>query len=496
MKFLEFLKGVLRNMFSSSTIETALHIQPAVSSKMKTALELWESMYVDESPWTANDNVTSLGLPAMIASEKARTATIEMEIKVTGENSKADFIKDCLAKLQKHLRENLECGIALGGFVIKPYIVKGIDDKYTIEFSYVKATDFYPLSFSTTGNVTEAAFIDRIISGDVVFSKVEYHKLEGNTLTVINKAFRATNRLNQTTAFSSGELGTEIYLTEVPEWSNITPQVTINNIDTLLFAYFKMPDKNTVDLNSPLGVSGYARAVNLIKDADEQYSNLLWEFEGSELAVDIDPLALKPRKDSAGKDVPRLNERLFRGVDPGQESFYNVFSPAIRDVSLINGLNQMLMIVEDLCGLARGTLSNANTEARTATELRIIRQRSYATVHDNQVALENCLKNVVRAMDKYATVYNLAPEGEYEVSFEWDDSIITDTEQQMKERLSLLGSDVTSKSELRQWYFGETEAQAQAAIQAIAEEQASQMPDLQSLLPSVGPDTASNPAAG
>ena len=475
MKFLEFLKGVLRNMFSSSTIETALHIQPAVSSKMKTALELWESMYVDESPWTANDNVTSLGLPAMIASEKARTATIEMEIKVTGENSKADFIKDCLAKLQKHLRENLECGIALGGFVIKPYIVKGIDDKYTIEFSYVKATDFYPLSFSTTGNVTEAAFIDRIISGDVVFSKVEYHKLEGNTLTVINKAFRATNRLNQTTAFSSGELGTEIYLTEVPEWSNITPQVTINNIDTLLFAYFKMPDKNTVDLNSPLGVSGYARAVNLIKDADEQYSNLLWEFEGGQLAIDVDRTALNPIYDNNGKQkevLPKLQERLFRhSLDLGDDNTYEVFSPQLRDSNILNGLNAILTRIEDVCALSRGTLSETTvTEARTATELRILKQRTYSANSEIQTALQSTLETIIKIVDKYCDLYDIQVSGDYEVAFKWDDSIIVDKDAERQIDLLDINAGLMSKVEYRMKWFGETEKQAEEMVQKINDE--------------------------
>lgn len=187
-------------------------------------------------------------------------------------------------------------------------------------------------------------------------------------------------------------------------------------------------------------------------------------------------------------EMPKLNERLFRGVDMGKDDNYNVFSPAIRDASLLNGLNQILTRVEDLCGLARGTLADTAAEARTATELRILKQRSYATIADNQKALENCLRNVIRAMDKYATTYNLAPAGDYDVSFEWDDSIITDTEQQMSERLMLLQAKVCGKVELRKWYFGETQAQAQAAIDAIQEEELAAMQGLEALLPKVTPD--------
>ena len=154
-----------------------------------------------------------------------------------------------------------------------------------------------------------------------------------------------------------------------------------------------------------------------------------------------------------------------------------MFSPAIRDSSLFSGLNQLLIRIEDNCGLARGTLSDANVEARTATELRIVRQRTYATIADNQAMLEVCLRDVIRAMDKYASIYRLAPEGEYDVSFEWDDSIITDSSQQLGERLELLSQGLMGKVEFRQWYFGETEAQAKAAIAKAQEETLSQAMD-------------------
>ena len=163
-------------------------------------------------------------------------------------------------------------------------------------------------------------------------------------------------------------------------------------------------------------------------------------------------------------------EAELNAEDTGAEETYRVFAPELRDGSLVNGLNQLLMRIEDLCGLSRGTLSEVSTEARTATELRILRQRSYATVADNQRALEKCLRDVIRAMDVYATAYRLAPEGAFTVSFEWDDSILTDVGQQLQERLMLVNSGVIGRAELRQWYLGETEAQAKAAIRAVEAE--------------------------
>jgi A118 family predicted phage portal protein len=235
-----------------------------------------------------------------------------------------------------------------------------------------------------------------------------------------------------------------------------------------------MPEANTVDPYSPLGVSGYSRVIQLIKDADMQYSRLLWEFEGGEMAIDVDRDALKFVTDPNGEGhsvLPEKQNRLFRKVDLNNEETYNVFAPALRDTSIIHGLNTIFMRIEDATGLSRGTLSDVTQqEAKTATELKILKQRSYATNSDIQMALQEALEDTVYVMDVYCTLYEVTPDGEYEVSFEWDDSIIVDSESELSKRITLMQNGLASKLETRMWYFGETENQARAALQQIDEE--------------------------
>ena len=166
-------------------------------------------------------------------------------------------------------------------------------------------------------------------------------------------------------------------------------------------------------------------------------------------------------RDKDGNDITvhsKLQNRLYRKVDMNEESTYQIFSPPIRDTSLFNGLNNILMRIEDVCELARGTIADVNAEARTATEITVLKQK----------ALENTLKDVVYIMDVYTTLYELAPEGDYDVSFEWDDSIQVDKESEMNKRLALVNAGISNKVEFRMWYFGETEEQA---IQALAKGQ-------------------------
>jgi len=473
MRVFDWLKGVFNRMFSSDNIQNVLKVQPAISSKMRESIELWELMYQDKAPWLS-DNVKSLGLAGMIASEKARTATIEMEIKVTGESPKAEFMRNTFNTVRDTIRDNLEVGIALGSFVIKPYVHKGIDGKYVMDISYVKATDFYPIAFSANKKVTEAAFVDRAYRGNAVYNKVEYHKLTGTTLTVINKLFKQDSGVPGADGFI-GTIGNEVPLSEIGEWANLEPIVTIENIDTLLFAYFKMPDANTIDLNSPLGVSGFSRAVGLIKDADEQYSNLLWEFEGGQLAIDVDRTALNPTYDKFGKPVevlPKLQDRLYRrSLDLGDDNTYNVFSPNLRDVSILNGLNAILTRIEDVCAISRGTLSEqATTEARTATELRILKQRTYAANEDIQKALQSTFEDLDKVLSKYCELYDIVPDGDYAIAYKWDDSIMVDKDTERQVDLMDIDKGLMSKVEYRMKWFGETEEQAIEAVKKINDE--------------------------
>ena len=577
-------------MIGSKTIERELKIAPVISSQMEIAISNWSQMYKNKAPWlhepTSADptRVVSLGLPALISSEKARTALLEFNSEITapteeievenpdyeepqpdefgniipstqkptiieekpkGDTGRAEFLEEQYKKLKKQLRKQIEYGIAKGGLVIKPYPVYQEPFKtgetnnpeqqkvstadtaennsmelnpkeqtqqapnkeqsqtgekqgqavtpdgkqqeapkatYTIEFDFIQADCFYPLAFNAAGEITEAAFLDVRVEKNYIFRRLEYHKWEKSTLMIINKAYKSDNIEQNRT--NTVDLGKEIKLTEVPEWSSLQEKTVIGPVSKPLFAYFKMPEANTIDTTSPLGVSGFARAVDLIKDADMQYSRMLWEFEAGEMAIDIDRDALNFVTQGQGRDgkpfgkseLGRTQQRLFRKVDLGNEGdTYSVFAPALRDQSMLAGLNTILMRIEDVTGLSRGTLSDAAAEARTATELKILKQRSYQTNADIQEAIEDALRDVIYAMNVYCDLYEITPDGEYDVNFEWDDSIIVDVDMELGKRITLLQNGLTSKLELRMWYFGETERQAREALQQVGDESHEQM---------------------
>lgn len=463
----QLIRQVIHRMFPAKSIEQVERVETPLTSEMANALEVWGEMYTNKAPWLSEPNVKSLNLPALIASEIARQVTMEAKWNITGgkdekngedlQNPRSEFLKAEFKRLMDDLRNKLEQGCAAGGMTIKPYPKDG-----HLFFDWTMDWSLYPISFTNDHRLKDVIFRDSFQDGKITYSRLERHTMIDEGIKITQRAFKSLNR---------EDIGTEIPLTDVEMWADLQPEVIVKDTEGQLFGWFRVATANNVDVEGPMGISVFHRATDAIKEADYQWSRLWWEFEGSELAIDVDPTVLRPKKDANGAMVvPKLNERLFRGVDLGEDASYHVFNPSIREASLINGLNYALMRVEDLTGLARGTFSNVSNEARTATELKIMRNRTYATISDNQKALEQCLRDVIRAMDKFATLYELAPEGDYEVSFEWDDSIVSDTQQQLGERLQLLAVGVVSKAEIREWYFGETKAQAETAINTIQQE--------------------------
>lgn len=426
-----------------------------MTDAMERAVALWTEMYENKAPWL-DDKTQSLNLGAAIASEVARMITLEFESEITG-GPRAEYLNEQYAELKDRLRTYAEYGCAKGGIAFKPYVSGG-----RIAVDAVQADRFFPTAYDSSGHITGAIFIERMRKGSVFYTRIERHAQEKDGVKITNSAYMSRD---------ANILGAKTELSSVEQWAEIAPEAVIRNVDKPLFSYFKIAQANTIDTGSPLGVSVYARAVELIREADKQYSRLLWENEGGELAVDADASLFTSINGQLS--LPRGKERLFRHynnfADAEGGTPIQVFSPALRDVSLINSLDQLLMRIEDTVGLARGTFSNANAEAKTATELKIMRQRTYALISDNQKALETAIRDYVCAANVLTDLYHLAPAGDYEITFSWDDSVLTDKDAEREKKLQEVSAGILRPEVYLAETRGITEEEARKLLPGMTE---------------------------
>lgn len=467
-KFLNWIKGVIK-MFSKETIKSALDVNVAISSNMANAITLWEKIYENEAPWLKDEEVESLELGAAIANEFARLTTLEMKTEITG-SPRAEFLNEQYKRMLERLNENLEIGNAVGGLVFKPYVK---NNKLYVDL--VRGSCFYPTEFNSSGEVIAGIFTSQLNKGDNVYTRLEYHKfyeqaLENDINYIIKNVVYKSN--------DSSILGTKIEINKVPEWQNMQEETAIKYVEKPLFSYYKPPIANNTDTESPLGVSVYARAVNLIKKADIQFGRVDWEYEASEKAVYVDELATKPVQNKDKKKsfvVNKLKGRLYKTLNTGSDKtdFFKDYSPEIRDEAFWRGLNKTLQRIEFNVGLAYGTLSEPSMLEKTAEEIKTSKQRSYATVSKMQENLQKALVNLIYAMDVLATLYNLAPQGNYETSFNWDDSLIVNTEREQTLQMQEVGQGLRSKLKYIMFRYGLTEEQAKQELELIKQEKMS-----------------------
>lgn len=454
--FKEFSRRVKR-LFTSKYMRSVAEVaqnESLISQNMMNEIDNWLELFAGNAPWL-KDNPATLGIPAVVASEIARAVTLEMDVSITG-SAMADYIDKQFESVRKHIRPSTEYACAGGGIVFKPYI-KG--DEITVEI--IQANAFFPFAFSNAQKITGAYFIYRQWQGKKVYSRLEKHELKGKNYTITNRAFVSA---------VDDSLGIECSLSEVPDWAEIQPVVKLTEVESPLFAYFKIPIGNTVDIRSPLGVSVYSRAVGLICEADKQFQRLLWEYDGGELAIDVSVDAFKL---SNGKpELPKGKERLYRtnnldAATTNGDSLLKAWTPSLRDANYMAGLNKILTKIEDACCLSRGTISEPQETARTATEIKIMKQRSYSLITDIQKSLESALDDLAYAMYCLAVLYELAPDGEYSTTYTWDDSVIVDAEAERIRDQQEVSQGLMLPYEYRMKWYGEDEATARKILSEV-----------------------------
>ena len=423
---------------------------------MTTKISEWLNLYLGSSDpkqsATTGERMSTMGLYASICAEMARLVTQELVFQVIDpekeqqEGTRAEFLSRTMEQFLERLSVYTEYACAGGGVVFKPYMES--EDRIAIDCSL--ANDFFPLAFNSAGEIIACKFVEHKKSLNKFYHRIETHKLEEQGLVVTNEAW-VSNRPDAK--------GKKCSLSEVEEWRNLEEETVIKGVDSMLFAYFRIPIGNCIDINSPLGVSVFARAIELIEDAEKQWDRYNWELEATEAAIDVTKDFFVTSKNGT-PIVPKGRERLFRHSNLDSDDKHEAikyYNPNIREAELKAGLNTILQRIEFNVGFAYGTLSDPLVVDKTAEEIKTSKQRSYSTVSHIQMALDKALKSLVKALNAYADLYELAPDGEYTVNATWDDSIIIDAEKERARDKDDVRAGIMQKWEYRVKWYGESE---------------------------------------
>ena len=416
-------------MFTESDIRKIVGGDFELTRELVDGIELWNDMLNGRAPW--NHRAPSIGIESGICREFADISINEMEAKVDNEELNALF-----QKAIKDLNENLQDGLALGSMIIKPMMGGKVE--------YVTAKDFIPVRFDND-KITDCVLIERKKRGDSkYFFRTERHQLTEQGLRIENRAYYST---------ASSQLGRQIPLADVEEWARYPEEITYPGMDKMDFGFYKNPVKNRID-GTACGVSIYSGiAVDRIRKADIQAARYDWEYESGERAVHVDERALRHDKRTGDISMPKLDRRLYRGLnlDAGSGELFKEYSPEMRDEAFNRGLESYLRRIEFTVGLAYGDLSDAQYVDKTATEIKVAKQRKYNRVTAIQENLKTCLEELVDAIAFYNAMYTTG----YTFTCNFNDSILTDEEAEREQDRQDVAMGSMRLEEYRAKWYGE-----------------------------------------
>lgn len=410
-------------------------------------IQKYKDLYENNAPWIS-DKVRSLNLCKSIMQEVTKSSLAEYDLKCDNEDIQA--ICDSISKHKVNFLTKL--GI-YGNVLIRPYIS---GNKYGFT---VFGADSFNVDFDAYGNIREAIIYNKNRKKDKQTNEAYYYTLvERHTFyeKYINDNNAHVIKYRLFKSPSEDNLGSEIPLDSVPDYENLTEEIIIEGVNRNLCVFSALGNTEYF-----IGKSYFENAYNLIEDADRQYSSVLWEYEGGELAINADISLFRQDRGVNNKDLYKLpsgKERLYRVVSLANITGDNTlpistFAPTLRDTSYWQGLNNIKRNIELTEGLSYGIISEPTSVAMTATEIVSSKQRFYTTIRNFQKIVVEAFSE---AVDNLVIMQNALdsdlPE-DYNLHFHFDDSILTTAKEKVDELAVLLNNDIITKEEAKEKYL-------------------------------------------
>lgn len=390
------------------------------------------------------ENIDDINFNSIFSNKLANYVITDSTLNITGENARVDLLDKTGQSMWKKAKKITSMAFGYGGLIIVPY-VKGGKIYYNLVPQNRLTID------ETDGELITGATVlaeRKVINGTVsqtTYLRWTNYKIENGNM-VITQQF-------------SDEKGNKIPTPDF--WKDIQEVRTISNVDRVLFGYIKSPINNRKS-NDKYGVPITYGCEATILEIKETMKQLIREYELKETFVGADITMFD------GKNALPKNG-LWKKIDSGRDDFFEVYDPQFRDYT--TRLQELYKRLEHEVGTSYGILSEVDTNNATATEIKRAMYDTWTIVDDMRSNIEKGLQDFFYACNVLANAYNLSPQGDYEVDFDWSYSLIEDTQTEWNQLTYAENKGIISKVELRQWLKpDETVEESEKAIQEIQEQ--------------------------
>ncbi len=393
------------------------------------------------------ESIDNINFGAIFSNKLANYTVSDSNMNIIGDNKRADLLNMTGQSMWKKAKKIVSMAFGYGGIIIVPYVKGGKiyynlvpQDRLTID-----ETDGELITGATV--LAEKKVVSGTVSQTTYLRWTNYQIENGNM--VITQQF-------------SDNKGNKI---PVPDfWKDIQEVRTITNVDRVLFGYIKSPINNR-KASDKYGVPITYGCEATILEIKQTMKQLIREYELKECFVGADATMFN------GKNGLPVNG-IFKKIDSTSDDFFEVFDPQFRDYT--TRLQELYKRLEHEIGTSYGILSEVTTQNATATEIKKSMYDTFCITDDMRSQIEKGMEDFFYACNVLANAFNLSPQGEYEVDFDWSYSLLEDTQAEWSQLTYAQNKGIVSKVEVRQWLKpDETVEESEKAIKEIEESEPS-----------------------
>ena len=384
------------------------------------------------------EDISNVNFTAIISSKLSTITLSDSTLMIPEKNKRAELLGGVSDAVHDSLKKVVSMALGTGGALIVPYVRNG-----QILFD-LASQDRLCINSMNGNKITGATVLaDSVVVNNTRYFRFTDYSIQNNTLAITNKV---------TTEFGRPA--------DVEQWRDLQ-DISITNVDRVLFGFIKSPVDNR-KCSDEYGVPITYGCDNLIAEIYECLSQIREEFKLKRVRLSVDDRAFDRGKD--GK--PTLKDNLFVLMrNFSNDKMFDIFDPALRDSSYYNRLMNLFALLEKSIGTSRGILTEPNSTYENSQKIREAVGDTFAIICDIRKAVEKGLTDFFYACNVLANYYNLSPDGEYDIEYDWSYSMIESTTETWQQMAELHSRGLITDERLNMWVTGQDEEQAIKEIQ-------------------------------
>lgn len=229
---------------------------------------------------------------------------------------------------------------------------------------------------------------------------------------------------------------------------------------------------NNIDVNSPLGVSVFANAIDTLETVDIIFDCFSIEYQYGRKRVYASAEAMSLDEDGEQVYTFDPNDVVFYRFPKGtslngeDKPYVQESTGQLRSADLIAGMNQSLNFLSQKCGLGENRYRFDQNGISTATQVISENSKLYQNLRKHEILLEDILISLVKSLLYALSTFTAHKVNQdTEVTIKFDDSIIEDKQSERQNDRLEVSQGLMTKAEYRQKWYNETKEEAEKWVE-------------------------------